>query len=372
MQPLPERQRGGATLIVTMVLAIAVLITVVFVNRHLVVEQRIASRHQQASAAFHAAEAGVDWALARLADTGPADATCPLRAGLRASCRYIDGAWTCTCPAAASAEPASDAAFFEVAIEATARTDALRIVSTGRARGAADARAETIAAHLGAIGTAPAAALTVRGTIDAGSAALGAHNADRRSGGLVMHAGGAISASAARIEPPGAMPRADAVIAFDPVLAARTPEGFFAATFGMTRDVWQSRPGVHRVACPAAECGAELAAAIEAGHRALWIDGDAAITGPLTLGSATQPVALVAAGSLTLRGGVTLHGLLYASGLEWIGGAAPTAAVHGAVVVDGSYRGTSAADLVRDADVLNRLAHEVGDWVRVPGSWRDF
>jgi Tfp pilus assembly protein PilX len=383
-----RHQRGGATLVVTVVLAIAMLLAVGWLNRHLVVEQRMAAQQQRATLAFHAAEAGIDRAIAMLNDPRPIGADCRPAAApertfveshlgqpLAVACTYADGGWTCHCSAAPDLdEPVGSSPRFRMSIEPTTRADAIRIVSTGQMAGAAGQRIETVVARLGAITGRPAAALTARGRIDSGGAALGAHNADPRSGGIVLHAGGEIQATSARIEPPGAMPRVDAVVAGDISLARRDPEMSFAATFGTSAAVWRSRPGVRRISCDGSDCGSALRQAIAdgAGHRMIWIDGDLALEGPITLGSADRPIVLATSGEARLQGAVTLHGLLHASKLDWSGGSAPTAAVHGAVVVDGDATLETAADLVRDTPVLDRLARELGSWVRVPGSWRDF
>lgn len=384
--PSPHQQRGGATLIVTAVLAMAMLLAVGWLNRHLVVEQRMAAQQQRATQAFHAAEAGIDWALAMVNEPRPIGSDCRAAGGatgaflerslgtaVPAHCTRSAAGWQCACDGTPPDETA-EATGFSVVIERTARPDAIRIVATGRAPGAADARIQTVAARLGAITGRPAAALTARGSIDAGAASLGAHNGDARSGGLVLHAGGPIRAAAARIEPPGGMPRADAVVAGDPSLAGRSPDAFFAATFGTSAEVWRSRPGVLRLACGSGDCGAALRAAIDdgAGHRMIWIDGDLALDGPVTIGSAERPVVLVASGAARLRGPVALHGLLHASGLAWTGGTAPAATVRGAVVIEGNVAIDTAGDLVRDAAVLDHLARDLGSLVRVPGSWRDF
>lgn len=381
-----QRQRGGTTLIVTAVLALAMLLTVGWLNRHLVVEQRMAAHQQRATQAFHAAEAGVDWALARLNEPRAVDDRCRPEAGAAGSfldrhlgtsrparCTHSAAGWQCRCDDAPGDDP-SDAARFTVVLERTSRPDAIRVVATGRAAGSADARIETVAARLGAVTGRPAAALTARGSIDTAAAALGAHNADARSGGLVLHAGGPIRAASARLEPPGAMPRADAVVGDDATLAGRDADAFFTATFGTAAETWRTRPGVLRVDCGSGDCGAALREAIGdgTGHRMLWIDGDVALDGPVTLGSAERPVVLVASGAARLRGDVALHGLLHASALAWSGGSGPSATVRGAVVIDGHVSVDTAADLVRDRAVLDHLAHDLGSWVRVPGSWRDF
>src|SRR5258705_5661309 len=129
--PAARRQRGVAALIVTLMLFFAMLLTAVFVNRNLLVEQHSASNHERATQAFEAAEAGLEWALAQLnnpqrlgADCTPSAAPsasafparflrADARSGrftpaewadagiarpLRASCARDGDGWTCSCP----------------------------------------------------------------------------------------------------------------------------------------------------------------------------------------------------------------------------------------------------------------------------------
>ena len=119
---------------------------------------------------------------------------------------------------------------------------------------------------------------------------------------------------------------------------------------------------------------AAIASAIHAAgsNRMVSITGDATLDGPLTLGSAERPVILVVSGTATLRGDVTLHGVLYAGDIRWDGPTGAPAGVHGAVISESDYRGNGAPRLQRDAAVLRALQRHTGSFARVPGSWKDF
>src|SRR6266571_8446311 len=64
-----KSQRGGAALIVTLMLFLAMALAAFAVNRHLVFEQRSAANQARATQAFEAAEAGLEWAQAQLNST---------------------------------------------------------------------------------------------------------------------------------------------------------------------------------------------------------------------------------------------------------------------------------------------------------------
>jgi hypothetical protein len=98
--------------------------------------------------------------------------------------------------------------------------------------------------------------------------------------------------------------------------------------------------------------------------------GDVQLTGPTSLGSAQRPVLVVVDGDVTLRGAVTVHGLLYARQLRWEDGPAG-GQVRGTVLLEGDLTGTGAPTIHHDPAVLERLTWHAGSYVRVPGSWRD-
>ena len=416
--PSPVRQRGAAALVVTLLLFFAALLVVVFTHRNLITEARSSANQLRAAQAFEAAQAGVDWALARLNDPAPIDASCRPAAGadsfrdrhlryvpalatlvpvtwddagtptpLRAACLRTEAGWTCGCPAAGPAVlPDSAGATehaFTVELRAGARAGLFGIVATGCTRMAtgcgattdagheAAARIETAVALLPGLRLAPAAPLTVGGNVDAGAAALGAHNPDPASGGVAVHAGGSVAGAALRLGVPAGLPLDSAVVANDAWLGSVSAERSFARHFGMARAAWAAQPAATRVAC-AGSCTAALAAALAGGSTLIAIDGDLTLEGPIALGSAARPVIVAVAGTVRWNGAVEMHGLLHGSGFEWRGPGGGAARLSGAAVVAGDYGGDGDPDFVYDTDTLARLRAATGSIVRVNGSWKDF
>jgi hypothetical protein len=64
--PKLERQRGAASLAVTMILLLLMAIVVLYVNRGLMFEQRTSANQTRATRAFEIADAGLEWALGML------------------------------------------------------------------------------------------------------------------------------------------------------------------------------------------------------------------------------------------------------------------------------------------------------------------
>ena len=413
-----------------MLLFFAMVLVAVFVNRNLVFEQRSSANQYRSTQAFEAAEAGLEWAQAQLNHSARLGADClpvanpaattfrarylsygratsaftPLtwnNAGtptaLQPSCVRTDSGWACNCPSDAApvlAAPAGNnpAPAFSLQFAAGAKPGIVHVVSTGctRLAGAcvpgaststdATARVQIDLALIGGLRTPPAAAIMLRGDFDADSAALGVHNPDPESA-VAIHAGGSIAAGQARLGTAagswqaGAMAGAlvGALAGRDTALANLAPDPFFASFFGLDKAGWKQQPSVARLDCGAG-CSAALVAAIDAsGDNAMaWVEGNLDLTGPLTLGSAQHPVIIVVNGALRFDGAVLVHGLVYSRTMRWDHTPGSGAALLGAAISEGDYRGDGAPELFRDAPTLALLKGNSGSFVRVSGSWRDF
>ena len=417
----PRRQRGAAALIVTMVLFFAMLLVAAFANRNLVFEQRTSTNQYRSTQAFEAAEAGLEWATAQLNSTQRIGADClpttdpaaPLfrerylsrQSGttgfsgatwnngavatpLQPSCVRADAGWNCSCPSQGQPTLAAPAGTgihpaFTLQFLAGGKPGIVRVVSAGctslagvcvpGATSATDAsaRVEVALGLLPALGTPPAAALTARGRVNT-PAALGVHNPDAASGGVAVHAGGAISAPQLRVTPPAGSPVANGWVANDPALAALVPDRFFSAYFGLDKAGWKNQAMVQQLNC-AGNCTAALLDAVNAagGSPMVWVNGDLVVDGPVALGSPQHPIVLVVDGTAQFNGAVRLHGVLYSAAMSW-NNATQGALLRGALITEGDVQGSGAPDIFYDAGVLAVLKSSGGSFARINGSWRDF
>lgn len=414
-------QRGAAALVVTLLLLFAMTLVAVFANRHLLFEQRSSANQYRSTQAFEAAEAGLEWAIAQLNTNLRIDANCLPSAdpsatsfrsrylefargtglvapttwsqagtptALQAACVRTGSGWACSCPAQglptlpASAGTAPAAAFVLQFLPAT-KPGVVRVAATGctslagaclagsATRADATAKVEAALGLIGGLRTPPAATVTVRGSFDAGTATLGLHNPDPATG-LAVDAGGSITASQARLTAPAGASKAAALVGNDGALAALGADRLFASHFGVDKAHWQGQPVVTRIDCTS-DCSAAVTAAIDAAADGalIQVDGDLALAGPLTLGSAQRPVTIVVSGAARLDGAVALTGLLYAGALQWTH-TAGSAVVRGALVSEADYHGDGAPELFYDTAVLALLQQRAGSFTRVNGSWRDF
>lgn len=416
-----QRQRGAAALVVALILLFAMALVVAFANRNLVFEQRSSANQYRSTQAFEAAEAGAEWALAQLntnqrigpdcrpsvdpaatsfrsryLDTArPSGVLTPrtwndagVAAALQPICVRADAGWACHCPATGLASlpaptGAMPAAAFAVRFVPSAKPGVVHVVANGctslagaclagsTGRPDASAKIELTLALLPGLRTAPVATVTARGGFDAGSAAIGLRNSDPATG-VAVDAGGAINAPMAQLTPPAGAPQTGLLVGDDAALAALAPDRFFASYFGVDKAAWQRQPAVTRVRCTT-DCAVMLAAAIAAAADGalIHVDGDLALAGPLTLGSAQRPVAIVVGGSARLDGAVALTGALYAAALVW-DHADSAGVLRGALFSEAGYQGNGAPELVYDGAVLEALQTTTGSFARVSGSWRDF
>lgn len=416
--PAPRaRQRGAAALLTVLLLSGLALLASLYAHRALLAETRGVEVQRRSAQAQAAAESGLQWALAQL-NAGRADAACRpgsaaadealrdrlvelsatgrlaprLDAGgapLRAGCALeADGSWSCRCSGEGAPASAADVEriAFDVRVEAGPSTGLLRLVSRGClgcGDGDLDAQAQVqqLLALVPALPGLPAAPLTARGALRLDPLAPRLSSRERDAQGLLLHAGGLVEApelqgpqqgdeTGSPAAPDTALP-AGQVADQDTTLLALPPGRFLHRYLGLEPSDLSRAPAVRSLRCDG-DCAADLRAAVAAGARLLWVEGDLLLPSGLVLGSADAPVLLAVQGQARLGAGVTLHGLLAASSLHWQ--ARPGGDfIRGAVLVDGDCcEGSGAPAIERDAALLRRLAWQAGRYVPVPGSWRDY
>lgn len=416
--PVPRgRQRGAAALLTVLLLSGLALLASLYAHRALLAETRGVEVQRRSAQAQAAAESGLSWALAQL-NAGRADAACrpgsaaadeALRdrlvdvsttgrlaprldangAPLRAGCALeADGGWRCRC--SGEGAPASDADVeriaFDVRVEAGPSNGLLRLVSRGClgcGDGDLDAQAQVqqLLALVPALAGLPAAPLTARGALRLDPLAPRLSSRERDAQGLLLHAGGLVEAPAlqgpqrggdtrSHDAPDTALP-ASLVADQDATLLALPPGRFLHRYLGLEPSDLSRAPAVRSLRCDG-DCAAGLRAAVAAGARLLWVEGDLLLPSGLVLGSADAPVLLAVQGQARLGAGVALHGLLAVAALHWQARSGGDF-IRGAVLVDGDCcEGSGAPAIERDATLLRRLAWQAGRYVPVPGGWRDY
>jgi len=416
-----HRQHGAAALIVVIVLFFILALVTAYAGRTLIFEQRTSVNNQRTAQAFEAAESGLEFAIGLLS-SGRVDAQCvssnsildntfrqrhmtQLAGGefqvaggmavLRPTCMMLDAGPVCSCPTAGApvlVPPVGGLApTFQLKFDTTGIAQAGVVRATARgcsnigkqcfdaSTDNADAVAE-VSVLLGlnsALATPPAAALTVRGTLDLNSRAATIVNADVPSRGVTMDAGGAIvNKDSVRLSSVPGTPGSMSVIASDAsLIELASADRMFSSLFGMDRDTYRTQPGVVQVTC-SADCGIDIDNAVfKNPGRVIWVQGPATISSTRTWGTEAQPVTLFVQGDLTVSANVQMFGLLY---LHGSGGAntwttpAGSTLIQGAVVAEGNLLLDGTPTIVFNPAALRAINLTQGSMVRIPGSWRDF
>ena len=173
---------------------------------------------------------------------------------------------------------------------------------------------------------------------------------------------------------PGSPPELS-VVDNDASLSTMTDSQMFTSVFRMAKQTFKQQAAAVVLENCATACSTQLLEAVQAHPgRVLWVEGDLTIESNVVLGSAAEPVLIVATGNINLdAASVQIYGLLYSQATEWdSSGMGAAVSVQGAVVAEGNFVGSGTPVIQYDPAILKQLNLSTGTMVRVPGSWRDF
>jgi Tfp pilus assembly protein PilX len=372
----PSKQRGAAALAVALVLLFGMTLVAFFANRGQIFEQRTSANQYRSTRAFEMAEAGLEWAVARMNDdawmiAAPSCSTTGAlvesygeryldldaggfnlgaMAGVRSGCSIAaNGATTCSCPAdnaslnlGAAENPRFSVTYTVAAgdpwaIEVTSFGCTSAGAFCGDAAGTPDAVAVVRAVYKmkPAVPNAPGAGL-VTGAAASTGGNLFVHNLDMASNGITINSGTTIELGGSTdvTTLPGTPPRAS-VLDNDPSLIALTQADangdiFFASFFGETMAEFKNNPKTWLItsgACGAnprctqcatdSSCGTAVSTAYDKGFNRFWSDTDVKWTNNLptagTLGTADLPIIVASSEEIKLSSNLTAYGMFYAA-----------------------------------------------------------
>ncbi len=423
-------ERGAATLVIVMVLFLVMALLAAYANRALLFEQRIANSYYRASVAQEAAEAGLEWSLAQL-NGGTVDASCaPVATGgtrfvdrylsisaadrgikqagggsvatMVADCVQAGNGWTCRCPALGAwttplagtssamtpsfgifvraigfPSPPAGGAVQLSSLGCTSSVASSCIAADENSRASQGASVQDgLIALVSAVRSPPAAPLVVKGNVTVSGVGLGLHNTEPGSAGMLYDVGGIASGfndsrlnSVPGTSPAQARVSSDATLTTDPSNPSAVVD-VFRMFMGTTPERYKQHPSLRMVPCNG-DCAADLAAAYTAGKRIMWVDGALRIESNQTLGSASDPVVIIADGDVTLSGAFELNGILVARGnVNWTNSSGASLIV-GMLLAEGNLTTDGTMEIVYRSAMANQLRNRVGSFVRVPGGWTD-
>lgn len=424
LRVLQRQQAGAATLVVVMMLFLVMALLAAYANRSLMFEQRLAGSYYRSSVSQEVAEAGIEWTLAQLNGTAVDGACLPVdESGQRFADRYlkfsladrvmvpisiaspitadcarntlVDG-WTCRCPTAAAlavrvpATPLSGTALmssFGVGIAAGQRPGTLKITSRGCNDSVVDNCAgassnstnqlsrsdySAVIALVGAVRTPPAAPLVVKGDITMSGTGLGLHNTDAKSAGLLVVTGGTWTTpfNDSLLESVPGTASTQVRVDHEPTLTALNADAF-KMFMGAAATRYVQHPSLRVVQCNG-DCAGAIDSAYKAGKRILWVKGPLTIGSNKVLGTADDPVLVVADGAVQLSGPFQLNGMLVSIGdLDWTNTSGLPSVVTGSVLVTGNLRTNGRMDIAYQQKIADHLRNRMGSYVRAPGGWID-
>lgn len=436
IQPFSTRraQRGIGALLVVLLLLFGMTLVLFFANRGLIFEQRTSANQARATAAYEAAEAGIEWALAnmnnplRTVSAGSLDCLVAATStassfrdhvvntnvgtlvltptGRRVACVRTSAGLSCDCPSAGAPAPTGEGPAFVLQFNdgpalpaGGAQPRLIEVVATGcntagsqcvsGAANAADATAtvRVLAGMVPTIFAVPASPLVACQNLNLGGA-TGMHvtNVDAEAGGVTINAGGDyltnpssnISLATVPGSPPvGSIYKSDTSLSSLCPSTTGDPSSMFRAYFGVSKDEYRQSAETLEISCTtASDCESQLTTAINRGVQFFWIASNLSLTGNTTFGTTSRPVAIVVGGTTgtngtaDLGGGIDINGLVYATTQNWTDATGNTS-VRGAMISEGTYTASGSLTVQYDRDLLDNLASSRGPMARVPGSWRD-
>jgi hypothetical protein len=426
-------QRGAVALVVALLLLAGVTVVAFFANRTMVFEQKTSANQYRATRAFELADAGIQWAVARLNDPSfLASNSCAAAVGgtdfitrynatgaaARPGCEInpATGAFACACPAAGNAALANtDWPRFRVQINSVASdAGAFEVVSRGCTNGdPCDPSAVSASADSNAIvrvlvkavptfpGGGPRAGL-ISGSTTVVNGGLNVVNQDVRTNGITINTGSHVdfNSSAIRVVSLPGTPAAASILDNDPTLLQLTNadadgELFFRSFIGMSFADFRSSSRTVVIAGGAAnnaanrtcstsqpnDCGQAVSYWIDRGYTDFWVEpavnfGNSNLPGTGTLGTAARPILVATPANLDFSGGIDAFGVFYsatatASDDLALGGGNST--IRGSVISRGDFvkNGSGDITIVPDSGLFSSPTPPGKRLVPVPGSWRD-
>lgn len=292
----PRPQRGAAALTVSMMLLFGLTLAVFYLNRGLVFEQKSSANQTRATRAFEMADAGIEWALARINSSEGITTSCTATTGTTFMAKYLapdvtkfnvvpnarvgctvnsSGTLTCSCPAAGSAPTyanTTDPRFLVTFSSVTGQDQMVEVVSMGctndstdcAGTGSADAisRVRALLKVKPAFGNIPAAPLTAGGTVSLGGTVT-VSNTYPETNGITINSGSTTSlgGSSNVYTIPGGL-AIDSLVTGDSTLAAlasntsgeTSGDVMFATFFGRTIGQFARSEKTYRIKMTSGSC----------------------------------------------------------------------------------------------------------------------
>lgn len=428
MRPIEfgRRQRGIGTIAVSVVLLLVMTVAIFYANRNIIFEQRSAANQVRSTAALEMAEGGIEWAIGKLNNGAEIGTNCEPSSGgtsfkrlyvfqggstfnpssLTVGCKRVGTTWTCSCPTSgavqlpsgsgpsftvnfatiptASGAPANYADAVQITAVGCTEHTGTGVCSTTASSNAADAMAR-VSVHLKLSNWLPnnPPSPIVCGSDCTITASYNVVNNSVGTNGILVNAGDSINIpnmNSVTLDTIPGQPRENALVGNDSSLknlsssdSSCSNSSMFRAFFGTTIEEYKNRPSVKIISCgSSSDCKTKMDDAYNAGYRAFYFDSDVHLAGNGTLGSPTDPVVLVTEHAWDINGTWDLYGIVFTNSAVVNDMGTGAANIYGSIVSCQDYRNNGNGTATYDERVFKALFDQGGDFVKVPGSWRDW
>lgn len=361
MQNIQQKnQRGMITLVMTLMLMLIISIVILLVAKSSKVEQRISANEFGADQAFIAAQTGLQYAIPYLVANRTTIVKDTDNNG------YIDTYTNSN----TNNVVLSNGASYNITYSNPQQNNlnVIRIQSTGTSANGATTRTVTQLVqnynsgmpHPGNVGLVAKNIVNLSGNVEVTNTVT---NQTVHSGGIINSSGSVdlttrLGTSSSPYNPvSGAnMNNTD--------LQDATNDQLFKNFFGVSMPTMQNRADLYY------SNGGNFSSTLNGvTGKIIYISGSANFSSNAVIGSETQPVIIIADGSINISGTVTIYGFVYATqGVNLSG----TANFIGVAAGASNFNVSGSVDVTYSGTVVNNLSQQWQTYVPIAGSWRDF
>ncbi len=327
-----NKQVGAATLLMSVVLMTVSTLIVLFAANYSLTHTKSVSNFNKNQQAYHAAQAGLEYGIAYVAQNGSTITANPVSGYIN----YGSADANLT-----NVSLANNASYSVTYTNPTANNyRLLTITSTGVSD---DGTATEIVRQQVYAGVSSLnAAMTTQGNlVSSGNVTIAGPNG--------VHAGGSVTQSG--------NVNINSIVQNDTTLRNMTSDALFSSVFGVSKASMQAQSTYF-----ANTSGLQYNTLT--GRN--WINSSVVISGNKTIGSAANPVLLVINGSLIASGTVTIYGVVYVMGGVTMSG---NVNFNGGVVSQGAITLSGSVGAYNSSIVS---AFTASNYAKIPGSWKDF
>lgn len=364
--PAPHKQRGSITIIFSLVITIIISIITLYGASSVQSNQRVMANSLREKQSFEAAESGIEYAIAHIKENGTTIVVDDDSNG------FIDAysnALTTNVVLGNGSEYS-----FVYSNPTASNFDIIQVSSTGLSDDDSVSRTITqLLLKLSYLENGPPAGFIARNNINlSGNVTI----ANTETGNTIW-AGGAVTLGGSAATDGGSGISSDRwglnsdVTQNDSNLSSLTGDEYFENFFGMTKATAKASANISYTDTGNINYSAILDGVV---GQVIWIDhtggGEARLSGNSTIGSPTQPVILIIDGNFQANGVTTIYGAVYVA-QDWNNSGGGTLDIYGSAITEGSFSGVGTPNVIFSQNILDR-ASNLADYVKIPGSWRDY